>query len=287
MPTTLKQCLEKAAAEIEVAVGSDSARLDAELLLAEVLNCERTYFYTWPENPLTEDQSKQYNDLLSRRLNGEPIAHILARREFWSLDLEVNNSTLIPRPDTEILVEAVLNLNLPKSSHLLDLGTGTGAIALALATEYPQWSVTAVDVSEDAVALAEVNRERCALNNVAIQQSDWFSSLETDDAFDIIVSNPPYIDAKDPHLREGDVRFEPLTALVADDNGLADIRLITDQSRYYLKPSGWLVVEHGYQQADAVQSIFKEYNYQSIQTQNDYGGNPRVTFGQFNKSQMV
>lgn len=287
MPTTLKQCLEKAAAEIEVAVGSDSARLDAELLLAEVLNCERTYFYIWPENPLTEDQSKQYNDLLSRRLNGEPIAHILARREFWSLDLEVNNSTLIPRPDTEILVETVLNLNLPKSSHLLDLGTGTGAIALALATEYPQWSVTAVDVSEDAVALAEVNRERCALNNVAIQQSDWFSSLETDDAFDIIVSNPPYIDAKDPHLREGDVRFEPLTALVADDNGLADIRLITDQSRYYLKPSGWLVVEHGYQQADAVQSIFKEYNYQSIQTQNDYGGNPRVTFGQFNKSQMV
>ncbi len=287
MPTTLKQCLEKAAAEIEVAVGSDSARLDAELLLAEVLNCERTYFYTWPENPLTEDQSKQYNDLLSRRLNGEPIAHILARREFWSLDLEVNNTTLIPRPDTEILVEAVLNLNLPKSSHLLDLGTGTGAIALALATEYPQWSVTAVDVSEDAVALAEVNRERCALNNVAIQQSDWFSSLETDYAFDIIVSNPPYIDAKDPHLREGDVRFEPLTALVADDNGLADIRLITDQSRYYLKPSGWLVVEHGYQQADAVQSIFKEYNYQSIQTQNDYGGNPRVTFGQFNKSQMV
>jgi release factor glutamine methyltransferase len=273
---TIQQNLARAS---ELEPVSDSARLDVELLLAECFQRDRTYLYTWPEKQLSDEQQTHFESLFSRRLNGEPVAHILGEREFWSLPLEVNPSTLIPRPDTERLVEIVLDLSLGKQSSALDLGTGTGAIALALASEYPDWKITAVDQSIDAVALAGRNREKLGFTQVEVLQSDWFSAIK-DQQFDVIVSNPPYIDESDVHLKQGDVRFEPLSALVAPDQGLADIRHIAEQTRHYLAAGGWLLVEHGYQQAEAVQEIFTQCGFTQVKTEQDYGGNDRVTLGQ-------
>jgi len=287
---SLQALLNDAAIAIVTAIDSDSARLDVELLLCEVLGKERTYLFTWPEKQPDAQQLAHFKALLERRLRGEPVAHILGVRDFWSLSLKVNSSTLIPRPDTEVLVETVLGLALPGNARVLDLGTGTGAIALALASEYPAWQVTAVDYSADAVGLAEANRERCGLVNVRVLQSDWFLALG-DEAnaprFDVIVSNPPYIDPQDPHLLQGDVRFEPLSALVADDAGLSDLRLIAEQARAFFTPSArtakraWLVLEHGYDQALAVQTLLQEAGYAEVRTVKDYGGQDRVTLGCF------
>ena len=285
---TIQTLLASAASRIEQTIDSDTARLDAELLLCHVLERERTYLFTWPEKQLDEKALKNFESFLARRLAGEPVAHILGYREFWTLNLRVNNSTLIPRPDTEMLVETALQLPLPKTARVLDLGAGTGAIALALASEQPAWQVTALDYSADAVALAESNRQLCGLANVKVAQSDWFSGLSSTERFDLIVSNPPYIDPQDPHLSMGDVRFEPLSALIAEDNGLADIRLIIDQARSFLcgSPShpegGWLVLEHGYDQAEAVQALLQDSGYQQRRTVQDYGGQDRVTLGCFN-----
>lgn len=260
---------------------SDSARLDTELLLCHTINQSRTFLYTWPERELSDIQQEEFNRLFTRRLNGEPIAHILGEKEFWSLSLQVNNSTLIPRPETELLVEIVLEL-LPQDipQKILDLGTGTGAIALALAHEHPQWEITAIDQSNAAVKLAQSNQQKLQLNNVAIKQSDWFSNL-IDETFDVIVSNPPYIANDDPHLQQGDVRFEPHSALVAENNGLADIEIIAAEAKPYLKPSAWLVVEHGYNQAEQVQAIFRNSGYDAVETRCDLSNQPRATFGKY------
>ncbi|MHC9514917.1 peptide chain release factor N(5)-glutamine methyltransferase [Enterobacter mori] len=259
---------------------SESPKRDAEILLEHVTGKSRTYLLAFGETLLTAEQEAQLAALLARRKTGEPVAHLVGEREFWSLPLYVSAATLIPRPDTECLVEQAL-ARLPTSAcSILDLGTGTGAIALALATERPDCTVTAVDVMPDAVTLAQRNVERLGLGNVTVLQSSWFTALENR-LFALIASNPPYIDEHDPHLAQGDVRFEPLTALVAANEGLADLDHIVTTSRQHLLPGGWLLVEHGWTQGSAVRALFTNAGYREVATCRDYGGNERLTLGQW------
>ena len=267
---------------------SDSAKLDVELLLAHSLNKDRTYLFTWHDKIVAEENVTVFNALLARRLSGEPVAYILGQQEFWDLKLHTAQHTLIPRADTETLIEWVLELadQLPESAHVIDLGTGTGAIALALANEFPHWQVQGVDLVPEAVALAKSNAILNSLERVQFFQSRWFDQVGiggNHDSFDLIVSNPPYIDPLDEHLSQGDVRFEPKSALVADNKGLADLELIAQQSREYLVKGGWLLMEHGYDQQQAVQDILTDLGYQQVATRIDLGGNPRITGGQFFK----
>lgn len=263
---------------------SDSPKLDAEVLLLHVIDKPKSYLFTWPEAELNDVQLSTFKKLIAEREIGHPVAHLAGVREFWSLELEVNNSTLIPRPDTETLVEKALSLDLPADTKMLDLGTGTGAIALSLASEQPNWLITAVDYSEQAVALARRNQQKLELNNVTVMQSDWFSAVPNQQ-FDLIVSNPPYIDELDEHLSQGDVRFEPKSALVAPDNGMADIKLIIEQARQYLAPNGYLLIEHGYQQALLLQEFFAQMAYSNILTIKDMAGCDRVTMAQWQGKQ--
>lgn len=256
---------------------SETPQLDAQLLLCFVLDKPRTYLYTWPEKNLDAATLSRFETLLTRRLQGEPIAHLTGEREFWSLTLEVNPSTLIPRPDTEALIEHILGLSLPEAAQVVDLGTGTGAIALALASEMPRWQMHAVDLQQPAVELACRNRDRHGLR-VDIRQSSWFEAL-SGLKFDLIVSNPPYIEADDPHLSQGDVRFEPLSALVADNNGLADIEHIIEKGRDFLNDGGTMVLEHGFEQAGAVRQLFEQYGYQQVGSGKDLAGKDRFSFG--------
>lgn len=260
---------------------SDSARLDAEILLSSILNCDRAYLFTWPDKVLSQDQCDLCNALLARREAGEPIAYILGEKEFWSLPFYTNKKTLIPRPDTEVLVEQVLARVPEGEANILDLGTGTGAVALALAKMRPEFFVEAVDKFADVVTLAEKNRMRLGCENARVYQSDWYSNVQN--TFHVIVSNPPYIEPNDPHLSQGDVVHEPLTALVAEDNGLADINVIISQGKKFLSDGAFLVVEHGYQQAACVRDIFLSEGYGDIETVQDYGNRDRMTLGYFNK----
>lgn len=276
---SIASCLQQAS---QLAV-SDSARLDVEILLAHVLQKDRVYLFTWPEKTLTPEQAQIFDDHFQRRMHGEPIAHIIGQREFWSLPLMVDNTTLIPRPETELLVETVLKLfsgDAPDQvRHILDLGTGTGAIALALASEKKTWQCLGVDKEPSAVQLAEKNRAHLQLHNATITQSNWFDGIGYK-AFDIVVSNPPYIDPSDAHLQQGDVRFEPLSALIADNHGLADIERITQEAQNYLRPNGWLLIEHGYDQGEIVRELFQSHHYREVKTLVDFAGNERATFGQ-------
>lgn len=259
---------------------SDSARLDAELLLAKVLDKPRSYLLTWPERLVTEDQLQQFEQLLGAREQGQPIAYLLGQREFWSLPLAVDESTLIPRPETEHLVDAVLGLNLPVNANVVDLGCGTGAIALALKSERPQWQVEAVERDPRAVALAKRNAEQLQLA-IVVHQGDWFEPLPGAAQFDVVVSNPPYIDVTDPHLQQGDVRFEPRSALVAAQQGLADLAQLIEQAPTYLRAGGWLLLEHGWQQGSAVRALFQQRGYQQVSSQRDYAKLERITIGQW------
>ena len=259
--------------------GSDSARLDAEILLGYALDKNRSWLYTHSDYALSDAELIKINALLAKRIAGQPIAHLVGERDFWSLSLYVNSSTLIPRPDTETLVEWALELPLLANARILDLGTGTGAIALALASEQPSWQVTGVDKSEDAVELAYKNAKKNQLQQVEFKASDWFEQVIG--SFDLIVSNPPYIDGQDPHLQQGDVRFEPMTALVAEQQGLADIVHIIDQAPHYLRDQAWLLIEHGYQQAEQVRELLKAKGFQQVETREDLGGQPRISGGQW------
>ncbi len=257
---------------------SDSPRLDVEVLLCHVLNRPRSYLYAWPERTVDNTQRGRFQALLHRRQQGEPVAHLTGIKEFWSLPLQVNASTLIPRPETELLVQLTLDLALSETASVLDLGTGCGAIALALAHERPLWRVIGVDKVEDAVKLAEQNRRHLGLNNAAFFDSNWFASISAQ-LFDVVVSNPPYIAATDTHLREGDVRFEPASALVADDNGCAAIRHIIDTAPNWLVTSGWLLIEHGFDQGQTVRELLRASGYHHIVTATDLAGVERVTRG--------
>lgn len=263
---------------------SESPRRDAEILLGFVTGRARTFILAFGETELLPAEQAQLEALLARRQRGEPVAHLVGTREFWSLPLFVSPATLIPRPDTECLVEQAL-ARLPSTPcDILDLGTGTGAIALALASERPDCHITAVDLMPDAVALAQRNAEHLGIANVTLRQSHWFSAL-SGQRFATIVSNPPYIDEQDPHLAEGDVRFEPRSALVTADRGLADLAWIIEQGRAFLLPDGWLLLEHGWQQGEAVRALFAKNGYQNVETTRDYGGNERLTAGRLGPSQ--
>lgn len=257
---------------------SPSARLDAELLLAAALGKPRSFLRTWPERVVDREVRERFEGWLARRRAGEPVAYILGRQGFWSLDLEVAPHTLIPRPDTELLVETALQLLPASPARVLDLGTGTGAIALALACERLSWQVSGVDRIPEAVALAERNRERLRLANVGFRQSHWFSALEGE-RFALIVGNPPYIPGSDPHLQQGDVRFEPKSALVAGADGLDDIRLIVAQAPRFLEPGGWLLLEHGYDQAAAVRDLLLGNGFSEVESRRDLGGHERISLG--------
>ena len=275
---SIEQALKNATA-ILAEGGKESPSLDAAVLLCHVLGKPRTYLLTWPEKVLEIEQQVQFDDLLARRFAGEPVAYIIGEREFWSLPLKVSPSTLIPRPDTERLVEIALDKTYAQTGPILDLGTGTGAIALALASEMPKRQVMGVDLKQEAKDLAHYNASQLNIKNVTFAQGCWFEPITSGTKFALIVSNPPYIDEQDPHLSQGDVRFEPKSALVADENGLADIRHISDLARQYLEAGGWLAFEHGYDQGDAVRTIMTNFGYEQVVTEKDYGGNDRVTLG--------
>lgn len=257
---------------------SPSPRLDAELLLAHVLGKPRSYLRTWPEHEPDAEQCASFERLLQRRRAGEPVAYLLGRQGFWSLDLEVSSDTLIPRPDTELLVETALSLLPATPLDVLDLGTGTGAIALALAAERPAWRVIGVDRVEAAVTLAARNGQRLGLNNACFQLSHWFEALAAR-RLQLIVSNPPYIAAGDRHLGEGDVRFEPASALVAGADGLDDIRLIIEQAPRHLLTGGWLLLEHGFDQAEAVRQLLGAAGFAKVESRRDLGNHPRISLG--------
>jgi release factor glutamine methyltransferase len=258
---------------------SPTARLDVELLLAAALGKPRSFLHTWPERIVSSEAAHTFEAYLRRRRTGEPVAYILGLQGFWNIDLEVATHTLIPRPETEMLVETALELLPGAIPHrLLDLGTGTGAIALSLAKDRPQWTITAVDRVDEAVDLAERNRQRLNLDNAAVMKSHWFSALERQ-RFDLIISNPPYIASGDPHLAQGDVRFEPSSALVAGVDGMDDLRVIVSEATAHLEPGGWLLLEHGYDQGAAVRDLLNGHGFEQIQTRRDLGDNERITFG--------
>jgi release factor glutamine methyltransferase len=276
VPVTVSEILKRSE---ELASVSDTSRLDTEVLLCHILSENRTFLYTWPEHVLSAAQQCQFEVLFDRRLSGEPVAHLTGTREFWSLPFHVSPATLIPRPDTELLVELALDLQLADQSAVLDLGTGTGAIALALASERPSWSICAIDAVAEAVALADKNRQQFGFDQVRVFQSDWFSELGGQ-TFDLIVSNPPYISANDHHLQEGDVRFEPDSALVADEVGFADLGTIISNASLHLNPEGWLILEHGYEQGDDVRRMMSLAGFEGATTHADLAGLDRATIGQ-------
>lgn len=260
---------------------SESPKLDVELLLAHVLQKTRTYLHTWPEKILTPAQWDEFLALVKRRRQGEPVAFLLGYQDFWNLRLRVSPCTLIPRPDTERLVEVAQEKAAAKensSGKILDLGTGTGAIALALAKELPCWQVTGTDQSPAAVILAGENASLNQVSNASFLISDWFDQLVAE-SFDLIVSNPPYIDPLDPHLTQGDVRFEPSSALIAGNKGLADIERIVEEAPHWLASGGWLLLEHGYDQASSVRALLTARGFVQVESWQDYGGNDRVSGG--------
>ena len=289
-----KEWLAQAIADLAQKNPTENSKIDALVLLQHATGKSRTQILAFDDTEIDEKVRLKLTALLDRRLKGEPIAYILGEKEFWSLPLNVSKGTLIPRPDTEILVGKALQIALeklqknPPHFRILDLGTGTGAIALALASELSSicqkqqisLEIIGVDLMPDVVALAQSNAEKNKLN-VQFLQSRWFENITG--RFDLIVSNPPYIDAQDEHLRQGDVRFEPLSALVANDAGYADLRNIIELAPSYLNSNGALLLEHGWQQGEKVRSIFQENHWEMVETVRDYGDNERVTLGFWKK----
>lgn len=258
---------------------SDSAALDAEILLCLALEKPRSHLRAWPDRKPEPDQIRHFQALLQQRRQGAPVAYLTGRREFWSRDFQVTPDVLIPRPETELLIEISLTL-LPKDqpARLIDLGTGSGIIAITLAKELPQAEVTATDLSPAALNIAQRNAAEHRAYHLRFLHSDWFASVPPA-TFDLVISNPPYIAENDSHLKQGDVRFEPRTALTAPSQGLADIRTIAGEARRYLRTGGHLLIEHGYDQEQAVQSIFRDMGYDKVRTYKDLSGQPRATYG--------
>lgn len=272
--------------------GASSARIEVQCLLQEVLQVNRAYLLTHAERVLDAGEYARYSALLERRMNGEPVAYLLGVREFYGLDFKVTPDTLIPRPDTELLVDLALQ-RMPSAGlavtlsrkgekgaefRVLDMGTGSGAIALSIAHARPDARVVAVDASVAALNVARENARRLKIGNIQLLHSDWFSAL-TGERFDLIVSNPPYIEADDVHLSQGDLRFEPASALVSGGDGLDDIRRICEQAKNFLNPGGWLMFEHGYNQAVRVRDLLQQAGFTEVASLPDLSGIERVTLG--------
>ncbi len=258
---------------------SNSYHIDTQILLCHVLDCQRTKLIAWPQQLLSGKQQQQFSALITKRQQGWPVAYLTGHREFWSLDFSVTPDTLIPRPETELLVETILQYSNPEQNlNLADLGTGSGAIACAIASERPDWQITATDISTAALSIARHNARHHNLSNIQFITSDWFSELPTG-YFDIIVSNPPYIASDDKHLKQGDVRFEPVTALSSGATGMDDIKYLCQYARQYLKPGGLLIFEHGFDQQQAALNCLQGNGYKHIIQKKDLGGQARISGG--------
>ncbi|VAX10809.1 Peptide chain release factor N(5)-glutamine methyltransferase [hydrothermal vent metagenome] len=258
-----------------------NSHLEAEILLSFTLGKPRSHLHAWPGKPLEPIQQSTFQALLTRRVQGEPIAYITGYREFWSLELQVTPDTLIPRPETELLVERALELIPQRTPFLVaDLGTGSGAIAAAIASERPHCHILATDNSPAAIAIANANFENLGLTNITTKTGEWCSALSKNSHFNLIISNPPYVPDDEPHLNRGDLPREPRSALAAGPDGLNDIRCIIHQAPSHLPPGGWLLLEHGYDQAEKVQSLLKECGLQNPCTFQDMEKRDRVTGGQ-------
>ena len=261
---------------------SPSPALDAEVLLMHVLGCDRARLRAWPEKPLTPAQGSEFHDLIERRRQGWPIAYLTGEREFWSRPFQVAPGVLIPRPETELLIELALDaVPADQPADLLDLGTGSGILAITLAVERPRARVAAVDASAEALAIAQANATRHAALNLRFFQGDWLAPLPPTERFDLIVSNPPYIAEDDPHLRQGDLRHEPGLALASGPDGLTALRRIIAESRAFLKPGGELLLEHGYDQADAITALLRGSGYGEITHHRDLQGHRRATMARY------
>jgi release factor glutamine methyltransferase len=280
--TTINQALSDARHSLQAT--SPNPAVDASILLCHVLGCSPAHLIAWPDNQLSPHQALQFKEILQQRIEGKPVAYITGEREFWSLSLKVTNDVLIPRPDTETLVEFVLE-KFPGSPALTvaDLGTGSGAIACALAAERPAWNIIATDNSPEALNIARLNASVHKLENIHFVHGEWFEPL-TDLEFDLIISNPPYVAIDDPHLAQGDVRFEPEAALSSGELGMDAIAHLALQAGQYLKAGGWLIVEHGYDQQQLVYDCYKQGGFENIVQLTDLAGQPRVTAGRHGKS---
>lgn len=265
-----------------LSVITDNPVFEAELLLAHILKKPRAYLHAWPDAQLSNDQSNKFADYLQRRRNNEPIAYITGKREFWSLNLTVTPDTLIPRPETELLVECILDIyrNANAPIKIADLGTGSGAIGLALAHEKPSWQICATDISENALQIARKNAQELALYNLSFCQGNWCTALPCND-FDVIVSNPPYLGEMEWEAYAHGLEFEPRDALISGLDGLDAIRTISHSAKECLKPSGYVLVEHGFLQGGAVRKIFAASGYSQIHSVRDLAGLERVTICQY------
>ncbi len=275
--TTIAESLRDAQASL--APLSDTAHLDAELLLAHVLGCSRTWLHTWPEHPVGKHELTRFRGLVERRAQGSPIAYLVGQCEFWSLNLEVNPATLIPRPETELLVEQAL-VRIPADTPLriADLGTGSGAVAIAIASERPCCQVVATDCSEEALATARCNATTHGIANITFRRGDWYQPLQGE-RFDLILSNPPYVADSDPHLQQGDLRFEPRIALAAGSDGLDAIHTLISGGHDHLEPGGWLLIEHGFDQGKPVAKLLHQSGYRKLCCHTDLAGHDRVSGG--------
>lgn len=271
-----------ASARIELIDISDSPALDTELLLAHCLKKNRTYCHTWPEHELTDSELSCFEDAMTLRKDDYPVAYILGYKSFWTFDVEVTPDVLIPRPETELLIETALEkLEGIQNPKILDLGTGSGVIALAIATERPDASLLACDKSEKALKVAKRNAIKLGLDNqITFLQSDWFSEIDPELSFDLIVSNPPYIEPNDSHLSQS-IKHEPISALVAEELGMKDIKRIIINSASYLKRNCWLVFEHGYDQSKKSQDLLTNYGYKNISNSFDLNNHTRISMGKF------
>ncbi|SMF94071.1 release factor glutamine methyltransferase [Methylomagnum ishizawai] len=273
---TLGQALQSAIDRL--APFTDTPRLDAEILLCHSLGQGRAYLRTWPERELTPEQAGRFRDWIGQRAAGMPIAYLTGQREFWSRDFIVRPGVLIPRPETELLVElALARMPVQAPAAILDLGTGSGIIAVTLAAERPRASVTAIDLSVEALAVARANAVRHGAAHIRFLQGAWFEPLSADQRFDLIASNPPYIAERDPHLAQGDLRFEPVLALASGATGLDALTTIAAGARHHLKPGGHLLLEHGYDQAAALADLLTAQGYADIAHHHDLQGHPRTT----------
>lgn len=277
---TIRDALQNAQQQLAT-LPETEPRLEAEILLGFSLSKQRSHLYAWPDKPLEPDQWTHFSNLVARRVKGEPIAYIIGHREFWSLNLQVTTDTLIPRPETELLVELALKLIPPdQPSTIADLGTGSGAIAAAIASERPYCSIFATDISTSALSIAESNFQHLGLTNIQTRKGRWCEALPQSHRFNLIVSNPPYIPNNDPHLEQGDLPWEPRGTLASGIDGLDDIHCIINQASNHLTTDGWLLLEHGYDQGSKVRDLFKTQGFKQIHTLQDLAGQDRISKGQ-------